>query len=1005
MRRFSAREQEIVDEQVAAMLAAGAVQPSDSPWAAPVVLVTKKGGDIRFCVDYRALNARTARDEYPLPRVDDLLPKLRRCRVFTTLDLARGYWQVPLHVDSRALTAFRTSRGLFEFTVMPFGLTNAPASFQRAVDTVFKGLMGTFVFAFMDDIVVGSESVEDHPSHVAEALDRLRAVNFKVKAKKCHFGSAEVVFLGHLIGPAGISMEPAKVEAMAAMAAPTDVPGVRRIMGVFNYYRQFFKGFATVVEPINRLLRKNTPWSWGPSQDTAFTKLKRQLLTAPTMLYPDPTRPFTVETDASDVGVGAVVSQCPPGSKDPSQLRPVGFFSKTLNQAQRNYTTTERECLAVVWILRQQRHWFSGVPVTLYTDHSALQWLFAGSQPRTGRLERWIAELMAFDLLVRHRAGKDIPVADALSRSPVDGSHPPDDAAVPTWGGAPPATLPTPPGVRFCMGEGAPPVAAATVAAVLPIPATSAPVRVRVPQLGGGQGGASKGAATQPPRPEPAKSAAAATQTELVGSTGPALAPRTAQPSLATPELPSEVPLPQRTWPPDWAAEQRACAEGRKLVAEVEAAAGRVVSTAGHDYRLESGVVHQRSGERWKTWVPPHWRAAVIAEAHADHMGVTKTAWRTGLHLTWPRWYEDVRAYVRACDTCQRLAPRPGRVEGRRGALDSERPWQLVALDMAGPLARTPSGNRFVLLAVDHFTRYVIARAVKDASAATAAKFWVQDVVTRFGAPETLLTDKGSNFVAELFRETCRTLGTKRKLTTAYSPQGDARAERHIQIVKRVLKKLEADGRAAGPWDELLPVAVLAHNSTQHSATGESPHFLVHGVEPRTAWAARPAWPPLDPQPGETPVEAHVRRLLAQIQRGAAAAAAAQQRLHTAPMPRGGRTMPVGSSVLLWRPHRYPGGHGVTGSWEGPFRVQEAPTPETRRIHAGVGDAGVLANVRRLRPYRHGAEPPEAPPADAVEPLSPAQELAEGAAAARARSTGSAWLRSVTDSLRRAVGR
>ena len=991
-RRYSAREARTIDEHVAAMLAAGAIRPSTSPYSAPVVLVRKKSGEIRFCVDYRRLNNTTARDVYPLPRVDTILGQLRRCRLFTALDLARGYWQVPLAPAHIHKTAFATPTGLYEFVVVPFGLTNAPAAFQRAMDDVFKGILGVFVFVFLDDIIVASEDPEDHPRHLEAVLERLRGRRLQLKAKKCTIATRSVEFLGHVVSAQGICMEPAKVQAMVDMPAPKDRAGVRRLLGLFSYYRAFVPAFSTTAEPLTRLLRKSSTWTWGAAQRTAVRKLKSALLRAPTMAYPDPTKPFTVATDASDVGIGAAVSQRQPDGEH----RPVGFFSRTLNSAERNYTTTERECLAVVWVLKLQHHWFDGNVITVETDHAALTWLFAGTQPRSPRVERWVMDLQRFSLRVVHRPGTEMSHADALSRAAVAGADDTVSSRVhggEDFPGAPAAVFPAP----------GPPVFIGGIAVRLPAPQTSAPAVVTLPSRA--KGARHRRTETSPPQSQARGMAAREAPTPSTLAT-------------QTPRLPAPRPLDKgptlvlQSWPPNWGEEQERCPWSRQFGRWLRTGEGSppadVKPEAVDTYGLRNGAVVQFRAGQARVWVPPHRRADVLEEAHRGHVGIHRMAARVSNEYVWPGWHTDVRRYAAACAACQRTSPAPRRQVGRRGALNAVRPWQLVAMDMAGPLPTTPSGKRFILLVVDHFTRYVVAEAVSSASAATAAQFWVERVVARFGAPEQLLSDNGTNFVAQLFAEVCRLTGSRRRLTTAYSPQGDSRAERHIQTIKRTLRRMAEECGGATPWDRLLQWAVLAHNASQSRATGETPHFLVHGAEPRMGWSASsPSWGDLDPKPGQTATEAHRARLLRAVARAAAAVVRAQaaDSEHTAAETQRQRDLAVGASVLLWRPRRYPGGAVAGGAWDGPLRVVAAPTTSTRRVAAGTGDRSVLVNVRRLRPYRQWAPSPDGEEGPAVGPLSPSQELAEVELTTRARSTGGAWLRHVTEAVRRAAGR
>ena len=308
---FAARQE--VAKQLRDMQSQGVIQPSTSPWASPVVLVRKKDGSLRFCIDYRELNAVTKSDQFPLPRIDDLLDQLGKAKYFTTLDLAAGYWQVKMHPEAREKTAFITYQGLYEFNVMPFGLKNAPAVFQRLMQRVLMGLNPTdgsdFVTTYLDDILVFSSSFEEHLLHLQKVLDRLMEVGLKLKPAKCHFLCQSVEYLGHVITPEGISPNAQRITAVKNYPIPKSAKEVRQFLGLASYYRRFVLGFAKIAEPLHRLTQKGAVFAWNPDCQTAFDCLKSSLTEAPILAYPDFLKDFVLETDASVKGLGAVLSQ------------------------------------------------------------------------------------------------------------------------------------------------------------------------------------------------------------------------------------------------------------------------------------------------------------------------------------------------------------------------------------------------------------------------------------------------------------------------------------------------------------------------------------------------------------------------------------------------------------------------------------------------------------------------------------------------------------------------
>ena len=408
-------------QQIDHMQVAKVIQPSASPWASPVVMVQKKDGTHRFCIDYRQLNAVTKADTYPLPRIDDLLDQLGQCRYFSTLDLASGYWQIRMSPSSREKTAFVTPQGLYEFCVMPFGLTNAPAVFQRLMQRLVTGLNPAagpdFVAVYIDDILVFSPTLEQHLRHLKVVIERISEAGLKLKPTKCRFARNEVEYLGHLITPEGLKPNSNLVEAVQQFPIPTDVSGVRRFLGLASYYRRFIQNFARIAEPLRELTRKNVSFHWTKACEDAMKELQTKLTTAPVLAYPSFDRPYTVETDASISGLGAVLSQM----QSDKNLHPVAYASRSLSAAERNYSVTELETLAVVWALTRFHSYLYGQSVTVITDHLAVRAVLETPNPSC-KHARWWNKVYGSGLKevkVVYRAGRLNSSADALSRSPL----------------------------------------------------------------------------------------------------------------------------------------------------------------------------------------------------------------------------------------------------------------------------------------------------------------------------------------------------------------------------------------------------------------------------------------------------------------------------------------------------------------------------------------------------------------------------------------------------------
>ena len=402
-----------VDTQVQEMLHHNIVQPSCSPWSSPVVMVKKKDGTWRFCVDYRKLNAVTHHDAYPLPRVDATLESLAGSTLFTTLDLASGYWQVEVDPADKEKTAFSTPRGHYEFNVMPFELTNAPATFQRLMQCVLAGISGDICFAYLDDIIIFSATFEQHLLQLDAVLQRLRSANLKLKPTKCHFAQSKVQYLGHVISSDGIQVDPKKTTAISDFPAPTDAKHLKQFLGLANYYRKFVENYASIAEPLHKLLRKNAQrYMWNEQCQYSFDLLKQKLANPPILTYPDFTIPFIVSTDALSTAIGGILSQIHDGGE-----KVVAYWSRQLQKAERSYSTIEREALAVVGAIKEFYPYLYGFSFTVVTDHNPLTSL-KGNKDTGGRITRWLMFLQQFNFDIKYKQGTKHVNADALSRQP-----------------------------------------------------------------------------------------------------------------------------------------------------------------------------------------------------------------------------------------------------------------------------------------------------------------------------------------------------------------------------------------------------------------------------------------------------------------------------------------------------------------------------------------------------------------------------------------------------------
>ena len=401
----------IIREKCDAMLRAGVIEPSTSPWLSPVVLVRKKSGDPRFCADFRDLNAVTKADAQPLPRIDELIDELGPSRIFTTLDARAAYWSIEIRPEDKQKTAFSDGYRLFHFKRLPFGLSTAPSTFQRAVNTILAPVLGRHTLAYLDDIIIHSRSFEQHLTDLEETLQLLLKAGFKLNPGKCTVAATTINFLGFTISQQGVTPDMNKVAAIVDTPAPRTVRQVRRFLGATNFFRRHIPGYAAIAAPLYLLLKKDQPWVWGDEQQEAFQTLKTLLASEPILQQPDFSKQFELHTDASQVAIGAALLQ----QDDQGVPHAVAFYSRKLRDAERRYTAIDSEALAVVEGVRVFDAYLYGRRFIIYTDHRPLIPVFQ-HRTKSPRMTRYAHDLSFYDFEIRYKEGPTNYVPDLLSR-------------------------------------------------------------------------------------------------------------------------------------------------------------------------------------------------------------------------------------------------------------------------------------------------------------------------------------------------------------------------------------------------------------------------------------------------------------------------------------------------------------------------------------------------------------------------------------------------------------
>lgn len=390
--RVPQHQKQEMEEQIKKLLAAHFIRHSQSPYAAPVILVKKKDGSMRLCTDFRRLNALTVKNKFPIPVIEDLLDELHGAAYFSKLDLRSGYHQIRMKPEDIHKTAFRAFLGHFEYLVMPFGLSNAPGTFQELMNTIFAPYLRKFVLVFFDDILIFSKNLKEHLEHIKIVLETLKEHSLFAKLSKCVFAAQQVEYLGHVISAEGVATDPKKISAIVEWPVPDTVTKLRSFLGLAGYYRRFIKGYGLICRPLHDVLKKGN-FSWQSAQEAAFRQLQQALISAPVLALPDFSQPFVLETDASGKGIGAVLMQ---------QGRPIFYYSAALCPRNAALSTYEKEALAILEALKRWRHYLLGNNLTIKTDQQSLK--FITDQKLTeGIQHKLMMKLLEFNFTIQYK--------------------------------------------------------------------------------------------------------------------------------------------------------------------------------------------------------------------------------------------------------------------------------------------------------------------------------------------------------------------------------------------------------------------------------------------------------------------------------------------------------------------------------------------------------------------------------------------------------------------------
>jgi len=418
-------KRELIDKHVKDMLNLGIIRPSDSEWASPVNMVKEADNSHRFTLDFRQVNKKSASDPYVIPRMDSLLHRLGEAAFISKIDLKKGYWQIAMHPDSIKYTAFICDSGKFEFLRMPFGLKTAQSVFQRLMNSVLGDMRGIFADAYVDDIIIYSNSWTEHLEHIKAVIGKLRKAGFTVNQKKCEFGKTTLKYLGFVIKPEGIITNPEKTSAVMQYPKPRTSKDVKKFLGFCGWYRHFIPNFSEISVPLTNLMKKDIKFGWNDIQQQAFDKLKDLIVNTVTLAFPDFTKRFILRTDASIYALGCVLAQKTIDGRE----RPIAFASRALSKVEQSYHPCEKECLGIVWALKKFEQYLDGVEFDLETDNRALVWLDK-MRDLNSKFMRWSLKIQDFQAIIKHIPGRLNVVADCLSRFQTNPSEPEEDKIV-----------------------------------------------------------------------------------------------------------------------------------------------------------------------------------------------------------------------------------------------------------------------------------------------------------------------------------------------------------------------------------------------------------------------------------------------------------------------------------------------------------------------------------------------------------------------------------------------
>ena len=753
------------------MLESEVIRESNSPWSSNVVLVRKKDGSLRFCIDYRRLNNITVKDAYALPRIEETLDALRGSSWFSTLDLKSGYWQVDIEESDKSKTAFTVgSLGFFECNRLAFGLTNSPATFQRLMQRVLGDLHLKTCLVYIDDVVVFSKSVEEHIQRLREVLSRLREAGLKLKPSKCELLQRRLKYLGHIVSEKGIECNPEGINTLLNWKVPSSVKELQSFLGLASYLRRYVQNFAKIARPLHLLTgfskdkkgrRHRIPWVWKEEHQTAFEQLIQALTSPPILAYPDYSSPFLLRIDASYEGLGAVLCQ-----EQNGVVKVIAYASRGLKKAELNYSSNKLEFLCLYWAVTKKFHdYLYGNKFVVTTDNNPLTYVLT-----TAKLDavghRWLAELSTYDFKLSYKPGKLNVDADILSRMPRT------------------EVMSSPMVTQVCKScEVSSEEFQGFVHSLVSDSSGSVSSGFHVPCVSG------------------IPSLEVDWKAEQLKD--PVLAEVLRLKGLGKKPESGEVSPNVRPYLPYW--------DSLKVI---------------------KSVLFRHIDDTDVLVLPSVWHSEAFKLLHTDmgHLGRDRTMAFFKQRFFWPGMSNFVAKSIKSCDRCIRSKAPNLPHKAPLNPIVSSQPMELVCVDFLG-LESSKGGFENILVVTDHFTKFAQAFPTKNQTASTTAKVLFDNSFVHYGLPKYILSDQGRNFEGKIIQQLCVLNGVKKLRTTPYHPMGNGLCERFNRTLLGMLRTLSNDKKS--DWKSYVPKLVHAYNCSKHDSTKFTPFYLMFGREPR----------------------------------------------------------------------------------------------------------------------------------------------------------------------------